>query len=152
MLRLIAAGVLALGLIVGCTTTPTPTTAPATMTPAISPSRAPQTTLAPTPAPTPSVVCQGVQADCDKAIELVRAQAPADVAAADTIVVADICPPDVVCDRLWAFDSIVALVRARSLIAAYEVTGRGGPEVASRVVAPLPAHVEALVRGESPTP
>jgi len=66
--------------------------------------------------------------------------------------VADICAPDVVCDRFWAFDSIVALVQARSLIAAFEVTGERGPEVASRVVAPLPAHVEALVRGASPTP
>jgi hypothetical protein len=109
-------------------------------------------TLAPTPAPSPAVVCQIVAADCEKAIELVRKQAPADVSAADTIVVADICPPDVVCDRLWAFDSIVAFVRAGTLIAAYEVTGVRGPEVASRVVAPLPAHIEALVLGASPTP
>jgi hypothetical protein len=148
MFRLIAAGVLAFGLTAGCATPmPTPTSAPATMTPTTSPSQTRETTLAPTPA----VVCQIVEADCEKAIELVRAQAPADVVAAEKIVVADICPPEVVCDRVWAFDSIVALVRARS-IAAYEVTGVRGPEVASRVVAPLPAHIEALVQGALPTP
>jgi len=143
MRRLIALGVLALGLITGCTTIPTPTSLP---------SLAPQTTLAPTPAPSPAVVCQGDEADCAQAIELAREHAPADVVAADTIVVADICPPEMVCDRVWAFDSIVAFVRDRSLIAAYEVTGTRGPEVASRVVGPLSAHIEALIRGASATP
>jgi hypothetical protein len=152
MTRFVALGILALGLIAGCATTPTPTSAPATMPPTTLPSPAPQTTLAPTPGPSLAVVCQIVQADCEKAIEHVRARAPADVVAAETIVVADICPPDVACDRFWAFHSIVALVRARSLIAAYEVTGVRGPQDASRVVAPLPPHIEALIQGASPTP
>ena len=122
MRRLVVFGVIALGLIAGCTTPPRPTAANATTTPTNSPSRAPQTTLTPSPEPSPAVVCEIVQAECEKAIELVRAQAQIDLDAADAIVVADICPPEVVCDRLWAFDSIVAFVRAGSLIAAYKVT------------------------------
>jgi hypothetical protein len=153
MLRVIAAGVLALELVAGCMTIPpTPRFASATISPTTSLSQTPQTTLAPTPAPSPAVVCQIVAADCEEAIELVRAQAPSNVVSADTIVVADICPPEVTSDRVWAFDSIVAFVRAGSLMAAYEVTGVRGPEVASRVVAPLPEHIEALIRDVSPTP
>ena len=150
MLRSFAACVLALGLIGGCTTPPAPMSAPPAKTPTTPPPQ--QAALHPTPAPSPVVVCHIVEADCAKAIQLARARAPANVASADTIVVADICPPEVVCDRFWAFDSIVVFVRSGTLIAAYEVTGVRGPEVASRVVAPLPAHIETLVRGASPTP
>lgn len=145
-------GLLVLGLIVGCTTTvPTPTSPPDAPAPTLLVFVTPEPMLAQSPGPPAALVCQGVDPDCDKAIELVRAVNPADLAAADTIVIADVCPPDVLCDRLWAFDSFVVLIQAGSVLAAYEVTGVSGPEAVRPVAGPLPPHIVALVRGAEGT-
>jgi hypothetical protein len=107
----------------------------------------PPTTVTP-----PAVVCRVLAADCLQAIALVRASAPAPFAAIDAVVVADVCPPDVMCDRLWAFDSIVALGRTGRVVAAYEVTGERGPEIVRDAVASVPPHIEKLVQATAARP
>jgi hypothetical protein len=130
-----AIALLALGISAGCSPTPPRSTSPAP------PARI-----------SASVVCKIRAADCARAVQLVGATAPADVAAADAIVVADSCPPDSMCDRMWAFDSIVALARGGRLVGAYEVTGASGPEVVRGAVAVLPRHIDELVRATAATP
>jgi len=49
---------------------------------------------------------------CEKAIALARAGNEADIVGTTLIVVDDTCPPDALCDRFFAFDSIVVFVTA----------------------------------------
>ena len=102
----------------------------------------------PTVAPSPAITCRLSAEACAKAISLVRQIDPLDVAQAHAIVVADVCPPSVACDRLHPFDSLVVLVplaQARATAVAFEVTGTDGPERVAAFSRALPAHIAALV-------
>ena len=124
---------------------------PTSSIPVTSPSqtveRAPRSTT-PTVASSPTVVCRLAADACTEAIGLVRESDPLDVARAQAIVVADVCPPTVACDRLYPFDSLVVLVpiaRPREITIAFEVTGINRPERVVRFAQALPAHIAALV-------
>lgn len=101
--------------------------------------------------PAPEIVCTIREVDCQVAIGLVSATAPGEVAAADTIVVADLCAPDVLCDRVWPFHSIVALAGDCSLLAAFEVTGESRPRAGRRAreIGSVPPHIEVLILNAS---
>jgi hypothetical protein len=98
------------------------------------------------------VNCAGITAEsCQKAIGLVRDTHPLEVAEAIAIAVADVCPPTVVCDRLYPFDSIVVLVppaRASWAQVGFQVVGIDGPERVEPWSGALPQHIAALL----PTP
>lgn len=133
-----------------CATTPPATPAPsaagtpAPPTPVIAASPTSQT--APISAP---ISCHGVGDEwCREAVALVAAAYPRETGRASQIIVADTCPPDAVCDRMYAFDSIVVLVPQRGstdepLI--LWVQGKAGPELVKVWRGALPAHIEALV-------
>ena len=86
---------------------------------------------------------------CQLAIEVVSDEHPAEVDAADAIVVDDVCPPTVICDRLYPFMSAVVLVTADGAgksWRAYLVVGDG--YVPERVFGPaetLPAHILEMI-------
>jgi hypothetical protein len=63
-------------------------------------------------------------------------------------VVADVCPPTTLCDRLYPFDSIVVLVPSASASwaqVAFQVVGRDGPERVEPWSGALPQHIAALL-------
>ncbi len=105
----------------------------------------------PTPAPRASAA-PGVLVDCGRispeacatAIDLVRAGHEAEVAAATRIVMDDTCPPMVICDRRYPFDSIVVFVTAGG-----ETTGWYAFSVVG-LVPNIPTTVEPWV-GEIPS-
>ena len=102
----------------------------------------------PTVTPSPAITCRLSADDCAKAIGLVRQLDPLDVVRAHAIVVADVCPPSMACDRFYPFDSLVVLVplaQARATAIAFEVTGTNGPERVAAFSQALPAHIAALV-------
>jgi hypothetical protein len=102
----------------------------------------------PTVASSPAITCRLSADACAKAIALVRQSHPLDVAQARAIVVADVCPPSVACDRLYPFDSLVVLVppaQAGATAIAFEVTGINGPERVEPFSQALPEHIAALV-------
>jgi hypothetical protein len=147
MKRAFAAALLTLTL-AGCSNplpiSPAPSVAVASPTPALvaSPS------AAPTEASSPAIMCRLSADACAKAIGLVRQSDPLDDAQARAIVVADVCPPSVACDRLYPFDSLVVLVpldKARATAIVFEVTGTDGPERVAAFSRALPAHIAALV-------
>jgi hypothetical protein len=129
----------------------TPPIGPAPSVPVTSPTQTPvvaPASASPTVAPSPAITCRLSADACAKAIGLVRQSHPLDVAQAHAIVVADVCPPSVVCDRLYPFDSLVVLVplaQARAAAIAFEVTGINGPERVEPFSQALPAHIAALV-------
>jgi hypothetical protein len=148
MKRAFAAALLTLSL-AACANTPP--ISPAPSVPVTSPTQtavgAP-TSAAPTVAPSPAITCRLSADACVKAIGLVRPSDPLDVAQAHAIVVADVCPPSVACDRRYPFDSLVVLVppaKARAAAIAFEVTGTDGPERVEAFSQALPAHIAALV-------
>jgi len=101
--------------------------------------------------PAPTVVCGRLDAQpCEAAIDLVREAHPRDVAAAWAIVVDDVCPPTMLCDRLYPFDSVVVLVPSPGLSAdplAFEVVGLDDkPERAEAWTGSLPPHIVALIQ------
>lgn len=152
MKQAIAIAVLATGLIAACANTPVP---PSAAVPAIAPTSSARATASSTPgtaAASPVVNCAGITAEsCQKAIELVRGLHPREVAEASAIVVADVCPPTVDCDRFYPFDSIVLLVPPTSaswIQLAFQVVGQNGPERVEPWSGPLPPHIAALL----PTP
>jgi hypothetical protein len=115
-------------------------------------SPAPSPPLAsPTPpavAASPAITCRLSADDCANAIGLVRQLDPLDVVSAHAIVVADVCPPSMACDRLYPFDSLVVLVplaQTRATAIAFKVTGTNGPERVAAFSQALPAHIAALV-------
>jgi hypothetical protein len=148
---------MAIGFVAACANTPpvppsaaAPTIAPTSSARAAEPS-APAKVEPATVAPSPSVNCGRIGAEsCQKAIGLVRDTQPLEVAAALAIVVDDVCPPPVICDRLYPFDSIVVLVppaTASWAQVAFEVVGLDGPERVEPWSAALPQHVVALLPG-----
>ena len=141
---------LAIGIVAACADTPpvtpiasAPLIAPASSAPASEP------TATPTAAASPAVICGRTEArDCEKAIDLVRAAHPREVAEAFAIVVDDVCPPGMMCKRRYRFDSLVVLVPrpgASGAQLAFEVFGSKGPERVETWPDALPAHIVALV-------
>lgn len=152
MKQAIAIVVLAIGLLAACVNA---TPVPSATTPSSAPTPTPRAAEPSKPATavaSPAVHCAGVTAEsCQKAIGLVRDAHPREVAEAFAIVVADVCPPTVVCDRLYPFDSIVVLVPPASspwAQVALEVVGKDGPERVDSWSGAVPQHVAALL----PTP
>jgi hypothetical protein len=97
-------------------------------------------------------------AACVKAVALARAGREAEVAGATRIVVDDTCPPTVVCDRIYPFDSVVVFVTAGADTTgwyAFSVVGKKAdtPTDATAWGLPeLPAHVVQTLQGPQPTP
>ena len=159
MKQAIALVVLAMGFVAACANTPPvppSATAPSSATvPSSAPTSSPRVSEPSTPATaaaSPAVNCAGITAEsCQKAIGLVRDTHPREVAEAFAIVVADVCPPTVACDRLYPFDSIVVLVPPASaswVQVAFQVVGIDGPERVEAWSGALPQHIAALL----PTP
>lgn len=86
--------------------------------------------------------------DCLASIALIRGAEPALVANAQAIVMDDTCPPDAVCDRQFAFDTVVVII-PRPVFGggqvAFLVAGVDGPEFIAPWEGPLPDHVAARV-------
>jgi hypothetical protein len=124
--------------------TPTPSpTMPPTVTPGMTPTPDPFAGLG------PAVFCGRIKAEwCDGAIALVRAQHPDEVAAAFAILVDDVCPPQVMCDRQYAFaSSVVLLPRSREVEESIQlVVGNSGPELVLSTEDRIPDHMLPLVR------
>jgi hypothetical protein len=104
------------------------------------------------PSPDPSVIgplvdCGRINpATCDNAILLARAAGADEVQGASRILVDDVCPPSVACDRLYPFDSAVVFVTVgpdTTGWVAFEVTGLqvNAPQTATRWSGSLPAHI-----------
>lgn len=132
-----------------------PSVPPSTIAPTSVPTSSPRAVEPSTPATaaaSPAVTCVGITAEsCQKAIELVRDTHSREVAEALAIVVADVCPPTVACDRLHPFDSIVVLVPPAGASwgqVAFQVVGIDGPERVEPWSGALPQHIAALL----PTP
>lgn len=103
----------------------------------------------------PAVTCGRIPADsCDRAIDLVRDGHQSEVVHASAIVVDDVCPPTVICDRLYPFDSIVVIVAAEGVLGdplTLRVFGTDGPESVRAWQGGLPRHVVLLLPG-APVP
>jgi hypothetical protein len=97
-----------------------------------------------------------VPAACEKAIALARAGNEADLVGTTLIVVDDICAPEVICDRMFPFDSIVVFVTSGGDTTgwyAYHVVGLGDmPTQAERWQEEVPRHIEARIRAALATP
>ena len=101
----------------------------------------------------PAVECVGIddfEPDvCERMVALVAATFPAEVVQASRILVVDTCPPEVVCDRAFQYDAVVALLQddaglAERLI--FHVFGQmGGPLNIEPWEGPLPEHLFALI-------
>lgn len=144
---------LAVGFLAACADTPP--VPPSATAPSSAPTSSPRAAEPSTPATaagSPAVTCTGITPEsCQKAIGLVRDIQPLEVAEALVILVADVCPPTVACDRLYPFDSIVVLVPPASASwaqVAFQVVGKIGPERVESWSGALPQHVAALL----PTP
>jgi hypothetical protein len=93
-----------------------------------------------------------------KAVALARVGQGAEVAGATRIVVDDTCPPTVVCDRLYPFDSIVVFVTAGADTTgwyAFSVVGKTADTPTDATpwrLSELPAHVVQTLKGPQPTP
>jgi hypothetical protein len=105
----------------------------------------------------PNVICNRVdRTTCETAVDLARAATGSDgVPGTSLIVVVDVCPPTVMCDRLYAFDSLVIFVTAGADTTgwyAYEVTGLEAetPTEAKPWPRQIPPHVVSLVRANLP--
>jgi hypothetical protein len=107
------------------------------------------------PTSAPIVTCSGVSAEgCTAAVALVRQTYPDEFARTFRVVVADSCPPTMVCDRAFPFDAYVVLIAPDGAqVRAVQVVGRNGPErIFGPAPSPLPPHVEALVATGPPVP
>jgi len=145
-------------------TDPTPSAAPGSVAAATSlPASSPIPPSAPE-SPSTTEIAPGVLADCgriapvacEQAIALARAGNEADLVGTTHIVVDDICPPEVMCDRMFPFDSIVVFVTAGGDTTgwlAYHVVGLGDmPTQAERWWEEVPRHIEARIRAALATP
>jgi len=114
MKRALAAALLAL-ILAACSNTPPISPGPSVaVTSPTSTAVVAGASASPTVAPPPAITCRLSADTCAKAIGLVRQSHAEDVAQAHAIVVADVCPPSVLCDRLYPFDSLVVLVPLHS--------------------------------------
>ena len=145
-------------------TDPTPSTASASEP---APPSSPVPPAIPVSAPeSPAIteIAPGVLADCgriepvacEKAIALARTGNEADLVGTTLIVVDDICAPEVMCDRMFQFDTIVVFVTAGGDTTgwyAYHVVGLGDmPTQAERWQEEVPRHLEARIRAALATP
>lgn len=125
---------LTLVVIAGCATLPTPTASPA-------------------PAALPAVRCVGLPETepevCAKIVALVQETRPDEVREASRILVADTCPPLVLCDRQFLYEAVVLIVPANGDAAkapALRVFGhQGQPFRIEAWTGPLPKHVVDLL-------
>jgi len=91
------------------------------------------------------IVCT-LGGSCEEVLDLVPPEA---WSGASLVVIADTCPPNAVCDRLYPFDAVVAIVHGtgdEQQLTNVEVVGTSGPERAIQS-GELPDHVRALVPG-----
>ena len=114
--------------------------------------------------PSTTEIAPGVLADCGRiaadacaqAIALARAGNEADLVGTTLIVVDDICAPEVMCDRMFPFDSIVVFVTAGGDTTgwyAYHVVGPGDvPTQAERWQEEIPRHIVERIRAALATP
>lgn len=79
--------------------------------------------------------------DCDAAIAVVRAKDRVVVDAADVIVIEDTCPKDSLCDRQYAYDSLVAIRLRDGSQAAYNVAGIDGFDRLVPFEGEVPAYI-----------
>ncbi len=132
----------------------------------------PAVTATPTPAPVVSApespstteIAPGVLADCgrigpaacEQAIALARVGNEADLVGTTLVVVDDICAPQVMCDRMFAFDSIVVFVTAGGDTTgwyAFHVVGLDDvPTQAERWQDEVPHHIVERIRAALATP
>lgn len=157
----VVVAVAALGPLVAGPSAPGPTAKP-TLAGASTGSPSPTSTTTPTLVPAgaaePTVIwCRLTIQSCTTAIDLVREGHPGEVAAAWAIVVADVCPPTVVCDRLYPFMSAVVLVPPPGGSVdprPFLVVGKDyRPErVDENGIGPIPEHIAAMIRTLSTSP
>ncbi len=108
---------------------------------------------APTASPMPVVRCVGLpdtEPDvCDKMVALVLQTRPDEVRDASRILVADTCPPQVLCDRQFLYDAVVLVVPADGDSAKalrLRVFGHQGQPLSMEAWSgPLPEHVANLL-------
>jgi hypothetical protein len=105
----------------------------------------------------PEVECVGIEdleagrGDiCQEMFALVQALAPAEVAEASRIVIADTCPPQVACDRATLYSAAAVVVPADGdlgRLIAFHVFGHAGQalDIEPWAFGPLPDHVEDLL-------
>ena len=105
----------------------------------------------------PEVECVGIQnleagrGDiCQEMFELVQARAPAEVAEASRIVIADTCPPQVLCDRATLYSAAAVVVPGDGdldRLLAFHVFGHAGQalDIEPWAFGPLPDHVDDLL-------
>jgi hypothetical protein len=144
----------------GVSSAPTPMVAPASVAPSPPVPAAPASaSAAPSEVLPPSIVDCGRNSStaCAQAVVLARAGHEAEVAGATRIVVDDTCPPSVMCDRLYPFDSVVVFVTAGADTTgwyAFHIVGLeyDAPTKAEPWPGDLPAHVVQRLREPQPTP
>jgi hypothetical protein len=168
-LLLAAVGILVFVAVVGLggpppATDPSPSVASASV-PA-SPSSPAPSSIPPAAPESPSMteIAPGVMADCgqigpaacERAIALARAGNEGDLVGTTLIVVDDICAPEVMCDRMFPFDSIVVFVTAGGDTTgwyAFHVVGTNDmPEKAERWQDDIPRHIVDRIRAALATP
>ena len=136
----------------GSTVSPVPAT-PSLVPASVRPSALPSAGSSDEP---PVVECGRIgPGPCAKAIALARAADPEEVRGASPVVVDDVCPPTVVCDREYAFDSLAVFVTAGADTTGWipiQVTGReyNMPTDAKRSFGDIPAHIVALLTAIGP--
>ena len=124
----------------GCATPPSPTAPPS---PAASPS----------PAPLPPVKCVGLPQTkpdiCGRMVAVVQGAYPEEVRLASRILVVDTCPPQVLCDRQFAYDAIALVVPADGdpggALRLRVFGHQGQPFRIEAWTGPLPEHVATLL-------
>jgi hypothetical protein len=108
---------------------------------------------APTASPLPVVRCVGIPETepdvCGRMVALVEETHPDEVRDASRILVADTCPPQVLCDRQFLYDAVVLVVPADGDTAkalALRVFGHQGQPLGIEVWSGrLPEHVASLL-------
>jgi hypothetical protein len=121
------------------------------------PSSTPPATASAEPALSAMVDCGRISdAACAQAIALARAGHEAEVVGATRVVVDDECAPEVICDRMYPFDSIVVFVTAGADTTGwyvFHVFGLGDVPTGSEPwQGEIPAHVVARLREPQPAP
>jgi hypothetical protein len=146
-------------------TEPTPSGATAPV-PATKPAVASSSTPTAAPAsPSMKEIAPGVMADCgriepaacERSIALARAGNEADVGSATLVVVDDLCAPDVMCDRMFPFDSVVVFVTAGGDTTGWYAFHAFGldasmPTQAERWEDEIPRHIVDRIRAALATP
>ena len=137
-MKSLTARLVVLLVVAGCVAQPTPTGSPATTA---------------SPAPSPAVRCVGLPETepdlCARMVALVQETHPDQMRDASWVLVADTCPPRVMCDRQFLYDTVVLVVPADGDAAkalALRVYGHQGQQLSIEAWSgPLPDHVANLL-------